>query len=47
MKYYIVWYHEGNEEDYTIIYASDLDSAKAKAHLIFGPDVISVEEYKP
>lgn len=46
-NYFIIWFNEGDDEDYTIIPADSISDAKDQAQRMFGEDTISVEFYKP
>ena len=52
MSHYIIWYTDVNEkgkeyENYTIVQAMGITSARAMADEMFGDFVISVEPYTP
>lgn len=46
-QYFIIWFKEDEDEDYTVISAKNITEAKEKAEEMFDEDVISVEFYNP
>ncbi len=44
---FIVWFNDGEDEDYTIIPAKNIAEARDQAEEMFGEDIISVQFYNP